>query len=125
MKYLSLTIGDQEITAPAVVPQGGLIEFLNIGSNVIGLIFLVAIILAFFVVIYGGLRWILSGGDKSKIQTARQTIVFAIIGLIVLFLSYFIVNIITSFFGFENVGSQTQFQDCSELFGVQFCRSNI
>lgn len=125
MKYLSLTIGDQEITAPAVVPQGGLIEFLNIGSNFIGLIFLVAIILAFFVVIYGGLRWILSGGDKSKIQTARQTIIFAIIGLIVLFLSYFIVNIVTNFFGFESVGSQTQFQDCSELFGIQFCRSNI
>ncbi len=103
--YIALTIGTgeetQEITAPTIIPQGGLPKALNIGSNIITLIFILAIILALFVIIFGGVRWVMSGGDKSKIQTARQTIIFAVIGLIVLFLSYFIVNFIITIFGLE------------------------
>lgn len=104
-KYLALTIGTgeekQEITAPSVIPQGGLPKLLGVGSNIVTLIFILAIIFALFIIIIGGVRWILSGGDKSKIQTARQTIIYAVIGLIVLFLSYFIVNFIITIFGIE------------------------
>ena len=72
-------------------------------GQVLNILLIAAVVLALFFLIYGGIRWILSGGDKAKVETARQTIVAAIIGLIVAFLAYFIVNIILSVFGLGSI----------------------
>ena len=58
-----------------------------------------AIIISLFSLIWGGIRWIIAGGDKTKTQAARNTILGAIIGLIIVLLSYFILNIILGIFG--------------------------
>lgn len=68
-------------------------------GNLITFIFVIAIILALGYLIYGGIRWILSQGDKGKVDAARQHIIAALIGLIVVFLSYFLLNIVLTFFG--------------------------
>src|SRR5574344_1253072 len=44
--------------------------------------------------IYGGIRYILSGGDSKKVTDAKNTILYAIIGLVISLLSYAIVNFI-------------------------------
>ena len=44
--------------------------------------------------IYGGLRYILSGGDSKKVTDAKNTILYAIIGLIISILAYAIVNFV-------------------------------
>jgi hypothetical protein len=50
--------------------------------------------------IYGGLRYILSGGDSKKVTDAKNTILYAIIGLIISLLAYAIVNfVLTSVVG--------------------------
>lgn len=49
--------------------------------------------------IYGGLRYIISGGDSKKVTDAKNTIMYAIIGLIIVFLSYAIVNFVISAVG--------------------------
>jgi len=64
--------------------------------------FVIAIILALAWLIYGGIRWILSQGDKGKVDSARQHIIAALIGLIIVFLSYFLLNIVLTFFGIPN-----------------------
>lgn len=69
-------------------------------------IFIIAILLALLFLIFGGFKWITSGGDKAGIEGARKTITYSIIGLIIVFLSYFIVNIIGNFFG-VNLLNQT------------------
>lgn len=68
-------------------------------SLFLGLLILAAIILSLLYLIWGGFDWITSEGNKQKLDQARQKIVFAIIGLIVVFLAFFVVNVISSFFG--------------------------
>lgn len=69
-----------------------------IGAIVTFLLILVAIISLFFL-IYGGLRLVTSGGDKSKVDDARKTVIAAIVGLVIAFLAFFIINVVLSFFG--------------------------
>lgn len=66
---------------------------------------ILAAIIALFFLVFGGFKWITSGGDKSKIDSARQTLVAAVIGLVLTFLSFFILSLVLQFFGlgFENL----------------------
>jgi len=61
-----------------------------------GLLALVAIITAIFVVI-GGVRYVTSQGDEDAVAAAKNTIIYAIIGLIVIALVAVIVNFITQY----------------------------
>lgn len=76
----------------------------NFGKSVSNLV-IAAIVLASLValafLIYGGVKWIMSEGDKTAIENARQTIVGAVIGLVVIFLSYFILSIVLGVFGIK------------------------
>ena len=51
-------------------------------------------ILAVIMLIIGGIRYIVSGGDSKKVTDAKNTILYAIIGLIICFLAYAIVNFV-------------------------------
>src|SRR6266700_3103059 len=56
----------------------------NIGGIVgaaVAFILVAAALIALFFLIWGGIRWIMSAGDKAKVDSARQTITAAIIGL--------------------------------------------
>ncbi len=46
--------------------------------------------------IYGGFRYVISGGDSKKVTDAKNTILYAIIGLIISMLAYAIVSFIIS-----------------------------
>lgn len=69
----------------------------NIISVIVQFIFVIAVILALGFLVYGGIKWLTSGGDKDAVASARSTIIAAIIGLIIIFLSYFILNFILLF----------------------------
>lgn len=79
----------------------------NLSANNIGpflgaavtFILIIAVLIALFFLIYGGIRWITSGGDKAKVESARGTIIAAIIGLVIAFLAFFILSLALSFFG--------------------------
>lgn len=55
------------------------------------LLFLIGAI-SVIMLIFGGIRYTLSGGDSGAVTSAKNTIMYAIIGLIVAFLAYAIVN---------------------------------
>ncbi len=65
---------------------------------IINAIIVIGIVLSLIFLLYGGVRWILSGGDKGKIDTARSTIVAAIVGLIIVILAYVIINAVLYIF---------------------------
>ena len=69
-----------------------------IGQGVL-VIFVVATLIALAFLIWGGVKWIMSGGDKAKVETARSTIIAALIGLVVTFLSFFILSLLLGLFG--------------------------
>lgn len=53
-------------------------------SRIMGFVFQIAALLAFFTLIFGAFEWITSGGDSSKLEKARGKMVWAAIGLIAL-----------------------------------------
>lgn len=64
-------------------------------SNV--LLFIVGAI-AVIMLIIGGLRYVVSGGDSSQVQGAKNTILYALIGVIIAILAYAAVNFVVSTF---------------------------
>ena len=68
---------------------------------IIGAAFIIAVLIALFFLVWGGIKWITSGGDKSGVEGARNQIIAAVIGLIVVFLSFFILNLVLGLFGLD------------------------
>ena len=106
--YLSLTTSVFANTAvgnPCGTGQFSALCNLSAGSlgplvgSLLQFIFVMAVLVALFFLVYGGFRWLVSSGDKTQVQAAREHIVAAIIGLVIIFLSYFILSILLGFFG--------------------------
>ena len=55
------------------------------------LLFLIGAI-SVIMLIYGGIRYTTSGGDSGAVTSAKNTIMYAIIGLVVAFLAFAVVN---------------------------------
>ncbi len=62
-------------------------DFVNIMLFAVG-------ILAVIMIIWGGIRYVLSGGDSGAVSSAKKTILYAVVGLIVAILAYAIVNFV-------------------------------
>lgn len=76
---------------------GGEIQSTLLSKYIAGLYnysFAVAGILAAIVLMAEGLMWLVSGGNQTKIGRAKQIIGGAVLGLIILFSSYIILNVI-------------------------------
>lgn len=69
--------------------QGVVTTMLDYFSVIVGL-------LAVVMLIFAGLKFITAGGDSSKVQSARQSIVYAVIGLVVVALAQVIVQFVLS-----------------------------
>lgn len=65
-------------------------------QNIVDLISVIVGIIAVFMIIIGGLRYITSGGDSGKVSSAKNTIIYAIVGLIVVALAQVIVRFVIS-----------------------------
>jgi hypothetical protein len=56
-------------------------------------------IIALGFLIWGGIQFVMSGGDETKVTKARNTILYAVVGIIVVIISLGIINFLTGFFG--------------------------
>lgn len=78
-------------------------------STGISVAIVVSGILVFIFLVWGGLEWIMSGGDKTKTENARNRITAALVGLAIVAASWALVRIIAYFFGVEG-GLESGFQ---------------
>jgi len=69
--------------------------------NIIGLMTIVAGIWFIFQFIIGGISWLTAGGDKAKIESAQKKITQAIIGLAIVIIAIFIIDLIGTLLGLE------------------------
>ena len=69
--------------------EGGVFEIV---TNI--LLFIIGAI-AVIMLIVGGIRYVLSSGDQTAVTNAKNTILYAIIGIIVAFLAYAAVKFVT------------------------------
>jgi amino acid transporter len=56
--------------------------------------------LALLMFIYGGIIWMTSGGNEEKVKKGKQTLIWAVLGIVIIFTSYSILNLV-----FEILGS--------------------
>ena len=63
---------------------------LNIITFVLGLLGLIAVIM----ILYGGFIWLTAGGNEDKVDTAKRIISSAAIGLVIVLISWAIVNFV-------------------------------
>ena len=66
---------------------------------------------AIFLIIIGGIKFLTSGGDQQKVAGAKNTLTWAIVGLVVILSSFMIVNIIADLTGVN----------CITKFGFNSC----
>jgi hypothetical protein len=52
-------------------------------------------VVALFMIIYSGFRFVTSGGDPKGVENAKKTLTWAIIGLILILLSFGIINFLS------------------------------
>ncbi len=86
---LSTTNGDcsSDTSTGAGKVQGIVTDMINIFSLVVGIISVIMII-------YGGFKYITSGGDSGNVTGARNTITYAVIGLVIVALAQFVVQFV-------------------------------
>ena len=72
---------------------GGIVSFL------VAMVLIIAGVIFFFMLVIGGIKWIMSGGDKGKTEEARNQITAALIGLIIVFAAWAIIILIQQIFG--------------------------
>ncbi|MCL4397865.1 pilin [Patescibacteria group bacterium] len=70
-----------------------------------GALFIVFVLSLIFLV-WGGIMWITSGGNKEGAAKAKATITYALVGLIIAILAFLALNIIGQFFGVNLLGDQ-------------------
>lgn len=90
-----------------VLPLGGVDRIQNIGdliSAAIGAAFLISFLLVFVMLIWGGVQWITSGGDKESTQKAKDRITHALVGLAIIAGAWALMKIIEFFFGITILG---------------------
>lgn len=67
-------------------------------QQVISILLFVSFMIALVFLIIGGIRWIMSGGDKEGTQKAKDTVTSALVGLAVVLGAWILINIVIQFF---------------------------
>lgn len=63
-------------------------------KNVINVMLYLAGTIAVIMVVIGGIRYITSDGDSNKANQAKNTIIYAVVGIVVSLMSFAIVNFV-------------------------------
>lgn len=74
----------------------------NIPQFAITILFIAGLIIAIVFLIYGGVRWIISGGDKTKVEAARGHVVASVVGLVIIAGAFLIFSLVFQFLGVRN-----------------------
>lgn len=75
----------------------------NLISTVIGLLTVVAVIYFIFQIIIAGYNLISSEGDKAKVEAARKSLSYSIIGLVVVVVAVSLAALISSILGMSGI----------------------
>lgn len=66
----------------------------GIFTNIVNILLYIIGAIAVIMLIFGGIRYVISGGDSAAVTGAKNTILYAVVGIIVAILAYAIVNFV-------------------------------
>jgi len=78
--------------------QAGQANLSQVVKTIVNVLLYVIGVVAVIVIIIGGIRYTTSGGNAASVSAAKNTILYAVIGLVVALLAYAIVNFVIGVF---------------------------
>src|SRR3990167_5299955 len=96
MSLMKAVLAQSSITIKE--PQAGVKDIGKLLSSGIQVAMIIAAILTFAFLVWGGIQWILSGGDKTQTQAARDRITMALVGLGIVAAAWALMKVIGLFF---------------------------
>jgi len=85
------------------LPSGFARDFTALFTGILSILMALVAILVFAMLVWGGVEWILSGGDKGRTEQARNKIFSALIGLLIVAASYAILYLVLRFLGYSSL----------------------
>ena len=94
-------------------PSGGtaLTNVETLISNVIGLLTVLASLMFVIYFILGAFEWISSGGDKGKLEKARNRMMYGVIGMIIIVGAYSLLGLLSGIIGIDFLNPAQQIRD--------------
>lgn len=90
MNKLALQLPGGNIVSPPPDLKKDFVDLASLLSPVLNIIFYIAVFLTFYYLVWGALSYIMAQGQKENLAKARSRITWALVGLMVTLLSYFI-----------------------------------
>ncbi|MCR4264299.1 MAG: pilin [Candidatus Roizmanbacteria bacterium] len=81
-------------TINVIKPTGAIGSINSLISGGVTLILIVAGLVAFVYLLLGGIKWITSGGDSAQVEAARNQVIHAMIGIIVVLAAWGLIMLI-------------------------------
>jgi hypothetical protein len=69
---------------------------LGVIADIISILLSISGAVAVLAIIYGGFLFLTAGGNETQVKTAKQILLYAIIGTVVIILSYVIIDVIVT-----------------------------
>lgn len=76
-------------------------DIVDIVENIFSIVIRLAGVAAFIMLIIGGFKYLTAGGDAKAAESARNTITYAILGLVLIIAAWFILKFISEFTGVD------------------------
>lgn len=102
-----LAQGERNINIGPKAQEVGVDSVKNIGNLIgagIGAAFLISFLLVFVMLVWGGIQWVTSGGDKENTQKARDRITHALVGVAIIAGAWALMKLVEFFFGIDILG---------------------
>lgn len=96
MPVAAFAINSGELVPAKIRPIDNIVSIIR---AIIQFILVVAFVLAFIMLLIGGIRWITAGGDEKAVGSARNMITAALIGLVIVLVAYALIKLVETFFG--------------------------
>jgi hypothetical protein len=90
----SLSISDGANSAQGIDQASTLFGSAGIFTTLTNVMLFAVGAISVIMVVIGGLRYVISGGNSTNITTAKNTILYAVIGLVISMLAYALINFV-------------------------------
>lgn len=94
----SLTMSDGASSARGIDQATSLFGSTGIFTTISNVMLFLVGAISVIMVVVGGLRYVISGGNTTNVGAAKNTILYAIVGLIISLLAYAIINFVIGSF---------------------------
>lgn len=82
-------------------PNVRITDFGKLIGSIVGIALVLATLAAFIYLIWGGIQWITSGGDKAGVEAAQHRIQAALLGLLIVFATWALFTVVGRFLGID------------------------